>query len=160
MRIDVFPAAKYADAWHWLNQDARANFDDYGPPTLEAFRRDMDARRDRGEQFFGVWDDASRLVGIVGYRPMAPHWGMLAGICFEESVHGQPITRAGVRAVLDWVFASGSDKVLAWYFAHNGRVGRFLAKLGALHEGYLRKQTQQNGEPVDMFLVAFFREGF
>jgi RimJ/RimL family protein N-acetyltransferase len=160
MRIDVFPSDRYTHAWLWLNQDPRANFDDYAPPTLELFRRDMDARRDRGERFFGVWDDGGRLVGIVGYRPMAPHWGMLAGVCFDESVHGKPITRAGLRAVLEHIFASGPDKILAWYFAHNGRVRRFLAALGAVDEGFLRKQTQQFGQSVDMYLVAFFREGF
>lgn len=159
MRVDTFPSDKYTDAWLWLNQDSRANFDDYGPPTLELFRKSMDTRRDRGERFFGVWD-GSRLVGIVGFRPMAPHWGMLAGICFDESVHGQPITRAGVRAVLELLFASGNDKILAWYFAHNGRVRQFLANLGAVDEGFLHKQTQQFGQPVDMYLVAFFKGDF
>ncbi|MGH9666932.1 MAG: GNAT family N-acetyltransferase, partial [Bryobacteraceae bacterium] len=69
------------------------------------------------------------------------------------------VAAQAVRAFLLERFAGGVEKVSAAFFANNARIERFLDKLGAEPEGYLRRQTLRDGRAVDMRLVAIFREG-
>jgi RimJ/RimL family protein N-acetyltransferase len=157
MTLDNFPDDRWADVWRWLHQFPLCNFDDYGPRNLQAFEAEMRRRVVAGEFVLGVSSDAGDLVGIIGFRPMAPGWGMFAGICFDKSVHGTDVTRAAVRAALKSLFErQGFRKVSAWYFADNRRVHHFLVSLGASEEGFLRAHTMRGGVAVDMRLVAFF----
>lgn len=155
--ISPFPRAAYALAWEWLNQFPAANFDDSGPRTLAEFAIEMDRRLAAGERTWG-FEHGGRLVGIAGYAPLAPHWGMLRGICFDQPAHGRAIAEAAIRGMLDEIFAAGVEKISASYFADNARIHRFLARLGAIEEGYLRRQARRAGQPVDMRLVAFHRK--
>jgi RimJ/RimL family protein N-acetyltransferase len=156
--VSPFPRAAYPLAWGWLRQFPQHNFDDSGPRTVDEFAAEMDRRLASGERAWG-FEHGGNLAGIAGYAPLAAHWGMFHGICFDERVHGKGIARAAIEAVLTELFAQGVEKISASYFAENTRIERFLARLGAIEEGYLHRQARRGGQPVDMRLVAFHREG-
>jgi RimJ/RimL family protein N-acetyltransferase len=150
-----FPEALLPEAWGWLQQFPRANFDDFGPRSCEEFLVEMRRRRESGERSWAVRSEG-RAVGLVGYAQLAPHSGTFHGVCFDRSVHGTGLTRAAIEAILEQVFAEGTRKVMAGYFSDNHRVHTFFKRLGAQSEGLLRAQTYRQGQPVDMRLVAFF----
>lgn len=157
--VSPFPRAAYPLAWLWLRQFPLANFDDSGPRTCAEFAAEMDSRLARGERTWGFEHDDGWLVGIAGYAPLAAHWGIFHGICFDQRVHGQGIAGLAIERVLTELFATGVEKISASYFAENERIHRFLARLGAIEEGYLHRQARRGGQAVDMRLVAFHRKG-
>lgn len=151
-----FPLEELPLAWEWMNEFPAANIDDYGPKTYEEFKEQI-IQRMRSEVICGV-KYKGKLVGIIGYIPLNARYGMFHGICFSKAVHGKHICSEAVRTFIAKLFATGVDKISASYFAQNRRIRRFLKSLGAVDEGYLRKQTVQNGKYVDAILVAIFRE--
>jgi RimJ/RimL family protein N-acetyltransferase len=155
--ISPFPKESLPLAWEWLQESPERNFDDYGPRTFAEFEKEMARRLERGERTWGAEQDG-RMVGIIGYAPITSRWGCFHGICFAKAVCGTAVTRIAVGRVLRELFDSGVQKVSASYFADNLRVARFLSDLGAVDEGYLRKQTLRDGEPLDMRLVAIFKD--
>ena len=155
--ISPFPSECLTYAWAWLRESPECNFDDYGPRSFETFFLEMKRRADGGERSWGVRRDGE-LVGIIGYLPITERWGSFHGICFTREVCGTSTTRLAVARVIHELFDSGVEKISACYFADNYRVGRFLADLGAVEEGYLRRQTLRDGKPLDMRLVAIFED--
>jgi RimJ/RimL family protein N-acetyltransferase len=155
--ISPFPTDFLADAWKWLQESPEHNFDDYGPRTLAEFEEEMAQRLERGERTWAV-QDSGQLCGMIGYLPMTPRWGCFHGICFARRVCGTSTTRLAVARVIHELSGSGVEKISASYFATNLRVRRFLEDLGAVDEGYLSKQTLRDGKPIDMRLVAIFKD--
>jgi len=84
----------------------------------------------------------------------------MRGILFARHVHGQGVARQAVSRILNGLFDDGIEKIGAAYFADNYHVDRFLKNLGGVQEGYLRAQTMRAARPVDMRLVAIFKDGF
>jgi RimJ/RimL family protein N-acetyltransferase len=156
--VSPFPPSKYRRLWDWLGQFPLNHFDDGGPRTCDEFAGTIAERLAHGERLYGVFDDRGELVGAIGMAFLSPRAAMFHGISFDRPAHGTGIAQRAVAAILDELFRSGIEKVSAAYFADNERVHRFLKKLGAVEEGYLRRQTRRGGVPVDMRLVAFFKE--
>lgn len=154
--VSPLPISWCPDVWGWLQVDPTANFDDYGPQNQEQFANECQ-RRFQSEWIWGVAVDGQR-AGAVGAVSMTPRLVSLHGIVFRESVRGTGAAHIGVSKVLDVLWNNGVEKVIASYFSDNMRVHSFLKKLGAVEEGYLKAHTIRNGEPIDMRLVAWFRE--
>jgi RimJ/RimL family protein N-acetyltransferase len=150
-----FPKKAYGLLWNWILQFPDNSLDDYGPQTLQDFRRLM-ASRARTERTWAV-ESGGKLCGSVAYLPYNRRSGAFHGICFDRSIHGTGIAHAAVAAIIDEIFAGGVEKISAGYFADNQQVHKFLGGLGAVEEGLMRQHTLRGGTPLDMRLVAFFK---
>lgn len=155
--VDPFPIHQFPLVWQWLNEFPLANFDDYGPKTEREFVTEM-LRRAEYEAIVGV-ESAGELVGAIGYLPLSPRSGCLHGICFTSKTHGTGLPFHAVRAFLESHFTSGVDKISASFNADNRRMYQLAQRLGAVEEGYLRRQTMRGGKPLDKYLIAFFNKG-
>jgi len=151
-----FPPADFPIVWRWLHEFPAANLDDFGPKDEADFIEMMHERAVK-EKTWAVYHDGA-LCGIVSYLPVTKRDGMFHGICFTQSVHGKGVAKAAVYSVLQKLVRSGVDKVSAGFFADNPRVHRFLASLGGIDEGLLRRQTVRDGIEIDIRLIAFFKE--
>lgn len=156
--VSPFPPDKFSLVWQWVNEYPDRNLDDFSPQTCEDFINVMNARV-HTEQSWGV-AKGSELCGIINYCPWSEHCGIFHGICFTERAWGRETTEKSVRLVLAQLFSEGVHKVSAMYFSDNIKIDRFLRDLGAVQEGYLVGQTMRNRQPVDMILVAIFKEAF
>jgi len=154
--ISPFPQDHYAEAWKWLREFPDANFDDYGPQNQDAFAAEM-ARRAKTERTWGVLLDGE-LCGVIGALALSPDRRLWTwhGICFAQRVHHSGVPQEAVQRIIAELFESGCAKLCAGFFSHNFRIERFLASLGFLNEGVLRRHTLQHGQPVAMRLMAKF----
>ncbi len=151
-----FPTESLSSAWKWMREFPDANLDDASPKTFAEFEAVM-RQRMQVEALCGV-RFKNKLVGIIGYLPISPRYGMFHGICFSQAVHGTGVAREAVRIFLARLFATGVDKIAAVYWADNIRIRKLLTGLGARDEGYLNRHTVRQGKPIDAYLVAFFKE--
>ncbi len=142
--------------WEWLNEDPSANFDDFGPKDAESFELEMTGRSQR-ERTWGVMaDDAP--CGAIAVLPVTPRLVQTHGVVFASSAHGRGVAREALKQVLCELWAGGVEKVSATYFSDNPKIRRCLAALGAVDEGRLIAHTVRGGIPIDLQMVAFFRE--
>lgn len=152
-----FPKTHIESAWNWLQEYPLANFDDYGPTTLEQFRAEFDSRIQSGETIFGVKKDG-KYEGFIAYKPLSPDVGTFHGICFSQGFFTPEEKRDAVKLAMSHLFERGTRKICASYFANNSKIAALLADLGFIHEGTLRAQTRQHGALLDMEMVAKFEE--
>lgn len=154
--IAPFPDTWLPNLWEWVNEHPASNLDDYGPQTIEAFVTEM---RGRGEREF-TWAvlQNGRPVGCVGYLPLTPRLGTFHGICFSRSVGQRELKLQALQRIIGELFDSGVEKICASFFSDNLRIAVFLSDLGFHGEGLLKKHTLRNGQPVDMTMVALFKE--
>src|SRR4051812_8353249 len=92
-----FPPFRYEDAeiaWRWLNEFPSANFDDFGPQSVDELRAEMRRRIEAGEKIYGVVEGGD-LCGLIGYVP--GRVGMFHGICFAKRVHRSGLAEEAVR---------------------------------------------------------------
>src|SRR6202162_902009 len=155
--LTSFPLNRIPDLWRFAHEFADRNIDDYGPATEQEFTAGLLLRLENGETMTAVYADGV-LVGAIGYCPLTARLGLFHGICFTQSVHGSGIPFEAVRLFIGERFQEGVEKIQAAYFADNRRVRRFLIKLGAEDEGYMRKQTTRHDKPIDMWLVAIHQK--
>ncbi len=144
-----------ADLWSWLLQFPSANFEDTAPDNLEDFKRAYKSMATGVRQLWGVEVDGA-LLGAIGFEPLSRRTGMLRGLCFDQSAHGSGAPLAAVRKFLDLCWASGFRKISARYLASNRRAQAFFKKLGAVQEGYLKGDAEQQGKPIDVRIITFF----
>lgn len=154
LALAAFPAELLPLLWEWLSEFPKANFDDYGPKTLEQFREWMLLRAQSGTKTLGVIVDGS-FVGAIAVLQLDKS-AMFRGICFSKAMHGKGVAHAACQIVLQAHWDEGFRKVAAEYMADNRRVRHFLEKLGAVDEGYLKRETLRGGRPMDVRRVAFF----
>jgi RimJ/RimL family protein N-acetyltransferase len=159
LTVEPLPLEQLGQLWEWLREFPQYNFDDYGPRDVEAFRTAIEGRLAAGEAIWGV-RLAEEWVGAIGFLPTTGRTGMLRGVVFPRGKLSRHQKRAAVSLVLAELFASGVEKVLAAAFADNRKIRQFLLDLGAVEEGYLKRQTMRGGTAIDMRLVAIFKEGF
>jgi len=157
--VSPFPEEALPEAWEWAHEFPASNFDDYGPRSFEQFEAEILSRNEREQRTWGVKHDG-RWCGLVGFYSGNQRTGMMRGILFARHVHGQGVARQAVSRILNGLFDDGIEKIGAAYFADNYHVDRFLKNLGGVQEGYLRAQTMRAARPVDMRLVAIFKDGF
>lgn len=144
-----------------LSSDEVARFVSPPPTTVEAFMRfiaNLNSERQAGRLFsFGVvpkgMDDA---VGIFQVRQLEPgfataEWTFAIGSAYW----GTGIFVDSARLVIDFSFGIvGVHRLEARVALKNGRGNGALRKLGASHEGVLRRSLIRNGEYLDQVLWA------
>lgn len=144
-----------------LSSDEVARFVSPPPTTVEAFERfiaNLNSERQAGRLFsFGVvpkgMDDA---VGIFQVRQLEPgfataEWTFAIGSAYW----GTGIFVDSARLVIDFSFGIvGVHRLEARVALKNGRGNGALRKLGASHEGVLRRSLIRNGEYLDQVLWA------
>ena len=143
--------------WAWLNEFPLNNFDDFGPKSEEDLMVEFTRRAHRGEYTWTAYVD-EQPAGVIGFAPFSPYCGSFHGICFAKEWHGKGVARKAVSLALNEIFDMGFQKVSAALFRDNLRVRNFLHNLGFRPEGMLVKQTLRGGVPMDMVLVALFKE--
>lgn len=154
--VTPFPVDRLTDVWQWAQEFPSANFDDYGANQESDFIEQIKDRMKR-EVIWGVTKE-SRLCGIVAFLPITNRMGTFHGICFAKGHCSFIEKRRAVQGVIDSLFSLGIEKICATYFSDNVKIDRFLADLGAIEEGVLRKHTVRGGVLVDMKQVAIFRK--
>lgn len=152
-----FPVASIEDAWGWLNEFPKANFDDDGPKSLEDFKAGLLWRVQNHHAIIGVLH-AGACVGIIGMKQVSPQRAEFSGICFSKAVHGKGIAFAALSQLIAALWQDeGMRKIEAKHFADNQRVARLFAKLGGRFEGLLRQHVTRNGVPIDCKLVGWIK---
>jgi RimJ/RimL family protein N-acetyltransferase len=151
-----FPPADVEKLWAWMHEYPKANFDDSAPPSLEVFKLQMLSRASVGQKLIEV-QVSGEPVGAIALQKLSPTTAQFRGICFTKSVHGTGVARLAVETVLMALWAEGIEKVSADYMADNRRIRQFLARLGAVDEGYFKGETRRNEKPVDVRRVAIFK---
>ena len=118
--ISPFPISAYPQAWKWLQEFPKANFDDYGPKNYVEFVQEM-TRRNQHEQTWGVVKDYE-VCGIVGYCPLTPRAGSFHGICFPLGKLSRGEKFEALQLILKDLWQSGVDKISASFFADNYKI--------------------------------------
>lgn len=144
-----------------LSSDEVGRFLSPPPTTVEAFERfiaTLNSERQAGRLFsFGVvpkgMDDA---VGIFQVRQLEPGFATAEWTCAIGSAYwGTGIFVDSARLVIDFSFGIvGVHRLEARVALKNGRGNGALRKLGASHEGVLRRSLIRNGEYLDQVLWA------
>lgn len=148
---------------HWLKQRPEANYDDSmfgicdGPLTLDMVNYRFEIGRKVGELSWLISNDQGAPAGIVCFQREYPWKGRLHGVCFGRGLMPPERKRDALKVIIADIFKLGVDKISAQYFAHNKHIARFLADLGFTEEGYLKGETRQHGEAVDVVQVARFK---
>lgn len=144
-----------------LSSDEVGRFLSPPPTTVEAFElfiATLNSERQAGRLFsFGVvpkgMDDA---VGIFQVRQLEPGFATAEWTCAIGSAYwGTGIFVDSARLVIDFSFGIvGVHRLEARVALKNGRGNGALRKLGASHEGVLRRSLIRNGEYLDQVLWA------
>jgi len=99
-------------------------------------------------------------IGIFQVRALdadfsTAEWGFVIGSPFW----GTGVFEEGARLVIDFAFTSlGVHRLEARCAVRNGRGNGALRKIGAVHEGVLRKAFLKNGEYLDQALYAIVED--
>ena len=133
------------------------NLNDSSPRTALEWNNELQRRQDAGEIVYEVLYGGNP-VGIVGVAQATPEVAAFHGIAFLSEMHGSGVPLEAVRRVIDRIFSyTSASKISATYHADNPRIRRFLQKLGAVDEGYLRQHIKRNGQMIDLFMIAIFK---
>lgn len=150
--------------WDWMQEFPKANFDDYGPKSIEAFKAEVVQRVEAREVLVVAYLDDDP-VGVMTYAAITDRLGTFHGLCFAKRVHGTGVAAFAVSRFIDKLFGKPKlqgvrpiEKIQAAYFEDNAFVERFLKRQGFQHEGKLRQHTLRGGKPVNCNLVALYRD--
>lgn len=144
-----------ARLWGWLQDNHRANFDDYGPVTIDELYEILRERTSVGTVFHVVETPECGMVGVFGMN-VEKGVAHFDGLSFDPRFHGKGIAHQTVEHVLTDYFNQGVRKVAAVVFSSNLRALRFFERLGFRVEGVLEQATLQNGQPIGMTQLALF----
>lgn len=153
-RIRKLAVWDMADLWDILHEFPDHNFDDSGPGNLLEFTAVMEARLNA--EIMTAVDVDGKFSGAMAFLPFSNRSGMLHGLCFQKRLHGTGIPLQCVQEFIAARFSEGYEKISAQIHADNQRAHRFLKKLGAVNEGYMKAHATRDGKPIDLRLVAFF----
>jgi len=135
------------------------------PTTIEGFERFIAwAGRERQEGrylcFAVVPDGCETAVGLFQVRQLDPsfstaEWGFAIGSAFW----GTGVFRTGAELMMHVAFdVIGVHRLEARACLNNDRGNAALKKLGAVHEGVLRRSFQRDGEYLDQVLWTVLKE--
>ncbi len=135
------------------------------PVTVEGFERFIAwAQRERtaGRDvcYAIVPRDLDVAVGLFQLRSLEPGFGVCEwGFALAPEYWGTGIFTEGAELVVDFAFETvGSYRLEARAALRNSRGNGALRKLGATHEGVLRRSLLKNGEYLDQALWTILRE--
>jgi ribosomal-protein-alanine N-acetyltransferase len=122
------------------------------------------ARRDRaaGTMFTYVvtLGPAGAVVGLVQVRQLDPAFETAEWeITLAPSARGTGVFVEAARLVGSFAFGSvGAHRLEARVLVQNGRANGAMRKLGAVHEGVLRRSLRRGGEYQDQMLWSLLKE--
>jgi RimJ/RimL family protein N-acetyltransferase len=148
-----------------LTADEVARFISPPPSTVEGFERFIAwtlRQRAAGTYvcFAVTLHGFDTAIGIFQVREIEPgfntaEWGFAIGSPFW----GTGLFEEGANLVLEFVFDTiGVHRLEARAAVINGRGNGALAKVGAVHEGVLRKSFLRNGQYLDQVLYAIVED--
>lgn len=152
--VSPAPESCYPVIWRLLQEFSHQTIDTFAPTTLkeciEKARRDLEA----GGRSYAIFKDGI-AVGAVWFDAAGD--GICLGhLVFERKAISGTEKFKATRAAIKSIFADGFRKIAWVFFADNRAFRVFLKRLGAKHEGVLRKQWRRNGELVDAEIMASF----
>jgi ribosomal-protein-alanine N-acetyltransferase len=147
--------------WSLLNTPEVRRFISPPPPTIEAFERFI--ARSRAMQTAGqvvcfavVRKGCPAPIGIIQVREIernfaTAEWGFAIGSAYW----GMGFFQEAAHLVLNFVFDQlQTHRLEARAVMRNGRGNRALHKIGAVHEGVLRRAFLRDGEYLDQALYS------
>jgi len=99
-------------------------------------------------------------IGIFQVRELEPGFGAAEwGFAIGSEFWGTGVFQDGAELVVDFAFETlGVHRLEARCAVRNGRGNGALRKIGAVHEGVLRKAFLKNGEYLDQALYAIVED--
>jgi RimJ/RimL family protein N-acetyltransferase len=142
-----------------MSSDEVAKFINPPPTTIEGFEKFIawaDRQRSAGQYicFAIVPRGSDTAVGLFQIRSLEPafttaEWGFALGTEFW----GSGMFMDGARLVVEFAMSVvGVNRLEARAVLRNGRGNGALRKIGAVHEGVLRRSFLRNGEHLDQAL--------
>jgi ribosomal-protein-alanine N-acetyltransferase len=135
------------------------------PTTVEDFERFISwthRQRQSGQYlcFAVVPHESDRAIGIFQVRSLEPAFGTAEwGFAIASEFWGSGVFIDSARQVVDFTFdILGTHRLEARAALRNGRGNGALRKIGAVHEGILRRSFLFNGEHVDQALWTILRD--
>jgi ribosomal-protein-alanine N-acetyltransferase len=148
-----------------LSNEQVSRFISPPPSTAEGFERFIAwaVRQRQAGQFvcFAVVPrDSDTAIGIFQVRSIEPGFGTAEwGFALASEFWGTGVFVDGAALVVDFAFnVLGVRRLEARAAVQNGRGNGALRKLGAVHEGVLRRAFRRNGECLDQALWAIVKE--
>ena len=135
------------------------------PATIDGFERFIAwAHRERTAgryvSFAIVPSELDVAVGLFQLRSLEPDFGVCEwGFALAPEYWGTGIFTEGAELIIDFAFETiGSHRLEARAALRNARGNGALRKMGAIHEGILRRSLLKNGEYLDQALWTILRD--
>jgi RimJ/RimL family protein N-acetyltransferase len=148
-----------------LSNEQVSQFISPPPSTVEGFERFIAwaVRQRRAGEFvcFAVVPrDSDTAIGIFQVRSIEPGFGTAEwGFALAPEFWGTGVFLDGAPLVVDFAFTVlGVRRLEARAAVKNGRGNGALRKLGAVHEGVLRRAFRRHGECLDQALWAILQD--
>ena len=148
-----------------ISAEEVARFISPPPTTVEGFERFIGwCHRDRAAGivacFAIVPHGATRPVGIFQLRQMEAHFATAEwGFALDSAFWGNGYFKEGAQLLIDFaVDVVGVRRLEARSAVANGRGNGALRKMGAVHEGVLRRAFTKGGRQMDQSLWAILAD--
>lgn len=151
-----FPTAEIPRIWGWLEPFRWRVSDDFSPKTLTEFIAFYRAQSERSTTW-AVYRDGE-LGGVITYEQVSPVVGT-AHCTFKKSFWGRTTTMPALQSAIAQMFERCS-KLSLQVIDGNKAMLALLKELGASKEGTLIAQTTREGKPVDLVMLALFKDKF
>jgi RimJ/RimL family protein N-acetyltransferase len=151
-----FPPEDVPRIWEWIEPFRNRVSDDFSPKTLMEFLvyfREQSMR----SHTWAVYR-SGELGGLVTYEKISPVVGT-AHCIFKKSFWGRATTMPALQAAIHEMFGE-SVKLTLPVMDGNKAMLSLLSDLGASREGVLEKHTVRGGKPINVVMLALFRDTF
>ncbi len=103
----------------------------------------------KGVDFAVILRSSGELIGACGLDIREMHKRAEIGYWIGKEYWGNGYATEAVRAVIQYAFSRGINRVCAEHFHTNPASGRVLRNAGMKHEGTLRQQMIKWDQPMD-----------
>lgn len=126
--------------------------------TVEEERSFIEQHRDADNSILLVVEDNGRIVGVLnckGGTRKANHHATLLGISLLKDWRNQGVGHELMSRAVEWAKGTGVvTRIELTVYANNHRAIHLYEKFGFAREGYCRRAFYQNGEYVDILIMA------
>lgn len=106
-----------------------------------------------------ILKEEDRFLGTIGFASVSRIHGYgEVGYVLHPGYWGRGIVSEALRAVIEFAFDNGLNRVEAIHAVENPASGRVMQKAGMTYEGTLRKRCILAGERRDVKMYAILRE--
>jgi ribosomal-protein-alanine N-acetyltransferase len=157
-------SADLGSLWNLLSEHDASRFglDEPTRAEVQAFiaRATSDRAAGRAFAYVVVLAETGETVGLFQVRGLDPTFEIAEWECtMARAVRGAGAFLEAARLVASLAFGSiGANRLEARVPAQNGRACGALRKLGAVHEGILRRSVRRGGQYQDQSLWSILRD--